>query len=173
MRFAGCESLGLVALWKKHQINSDIFTHHGATFTEHRRVCKLSRHCECSDDRCLCVLWDLYTRMEAKESVSSHLMCACLCLCVYTFIEQKCARAWMHLHLCVCVCAKEGCSVNVCICMAVCVSVWICVWGLMLAIQADRCQVVSEHRSSDQVETWRRKGESPSYRGATKLLGLV
>lgn len=29
------------------------------------------------------------------------------------------------------------------------------------------------HRSSDQVETWRRKGESPGHTGATKLLGLV
>lgn len=40
--------------------------------------------------------------------------------------------------------------------------------GLLQGIQPDRCQVVSAHRSSGQVKTWRRKGESPSHNGATK-----
>lgn len=160
-----------------------IYTHHGAALLQNTGgFCQLSRHCERNNVRILCVLWSYGWEGKQRNACLSFVcMCARICSYVCTFIYlylQACARAWIHLHLSVCnsglwrECVfMHGCIVCMCMCRGVCVCVY--VWGLLLAIQADRCQVVSEHRSSDQVKTWRRKGESPGYAGATKLLGLV
>lgn len=156
-----------------------IYTHHCATLLQNTGgFCQLSRHCERSNVRILCVLCDLRMRMDAKGSVCVIPLCVCTYICPYvcTFIylyRQACAEAWTHLHLYLCKWGlqRECVFMHGCVCR--CVYMCVCVWGLLLAIQADRCQVVSAHRSSDQVETWRRKGESPGHTGATKLLGLV
>lgn len=61
---------------------------------------------------------------------------------------------------------------------------WLCVYAWVHCVQMqarmceaccrpDRCQVVSTHRSSDQLGTWRREGESLSHTGATKLVELA
>lgn len=153
-----------------------IYTHHGATLLQNTgEFCQLSRHRERGNVGILCVLWLLWMRKEAKECVCLPFsVYAYVLVCVHLSAYLESCPAWMHL----CMCANEVSSVNVfmhgCIeCMCRRVYMCVCVWGLLLAIQADRCQVVSVHRSSDQVETWRRKGESPGHTGATKLLGLV
>lgn len=69
-------------------------------------------------------------------------------------------------------CLNDGLNASVCLCMgAQCSNEG--VWGPFLAIQRDRCQVGSVHRSSDQVETWRRKGESLSHNGTINCSACV
>jgi len=80
-------------------------------------------------------------------------MCACTCHDVCTFIKSTNAPSSV---------CKWGLQ-RECVLMHRCVCVCVYVWGLLLAIHADRCRVVSARCSSDRVETWRRKGESPGH----------
>lgn len=148
-----------------------IYTHHGATLLQNTGgFCQLSRHCKSNNVRILSVPWGLWMGKGSERNECVPFVCMHMSLCVHlsTFIKL------VQEHECTFICKwglqYEYVFMHGCIeCMRGCV----CVWGLLLAIQADRCQVVSAHRSSDQVETWRRKGESLGHTGATKLLGLV
>lgn len=83
-----------------------------------------------------------------------------LCLLVLCFSSHS--YPFMYLNLqrltasSVRMCLNDGFNATVCLCMGA----WCSnggEWAPLLAIQPDRCQVGSAHRSGGQVETWRKK----------------